>query len=218
MGRAQRNPSWALQRRTPRDGVRHGGGAGYATRDGFTSLNHRNHRPRNHSRRPGRGPVGFPENRENNRELLKTRLQLMGVLEGLSESSSCVCSPSCKPTFNYYKHTMKLHFRRSANRCHILEPFPVMSKHFPAPSWPGIARRKTRVNALMSRPPRLLWHCASTIGVAGTSPAMTVHVMCDSNRPETALRQGVEGFGLAPCRGAPPSSCVTGNMGNTSDR
>jgi hypothetical protein len=57
-----------------------------------------------------------------------------------------------------------------------LERLPVISKHFPAPSWPGMARRKTRVNALTSRPPRLLWRCASTIGVAGTDPAMTAHV------------------------------------------
>jgi branched-chain amino acid transport system permease protein len=55
-------------------------------------------------------------------------------------------------------------------------------------SWPGNSALKTRVNALMSRPPRLSGRSASIIEVAGTSPATTPEG--DSNRPETSVGRG----------------------------
>jgi hypothetical protein len=45
---------------------------------------------------------GFPENRENNREFLKSVLQLMEVFGGFSESSSWPFPKLCSLTFNYY--------------------------------------------------------------------------------------------------------------------
>ena len=41
----------------------------------------------------------------------------------------------------------------------------------------GHSPSKTGANALLSRPSRLGKHCASLIGIAGTSPAMTTKVV-----------------------------------------
>jgi hypothetical protein len=41
----------------------------------------------------------------------------------------------------------------------------------------GHSPSKTGVNALVSRPSRLMWHdCVSLIGIVGASPAMTINV------------------------------------------